>query len=151
MLEGTVVDLQYRANEKRRLIWAVLKGDPDTVRLLLERGADINARDNKGVSALFHSFICHHTDVQTLLLFGGAHTDVFYAACLGDIARMQAHLAQRADPNARDGDNTPLLVWAVMSGSTPAVRVLLESGADVNAAKIAKCLVCRATEVARHS
>jgi RNA polymerase primary sigma factor len=51
---------------------AILAGDVAAVRMHLQRGADANARDNKGRSALGLAIARGHSDVCRLLLAGGA-------------------------------------------------------------------------------
>jgi ankyrin repeat protein len=50
-----------------------------------------------------------------------------------DLAGLKASLAKGGDVNAKDGRETTLLQHAAAVGSTESVKLLLESGADVNA------------------
>jgi ankyrin repeat protein len=87
------------------LMYAVLYGDPDSVRLLLERGADPNLRND------------------------GKATALMYAA--DDPEKTRLLLEHGADANARsDEGRTPLLIAASRSGSSPVVRLLLDHGAN---------------------
>ncbi len=77
--------------------------DPNTTRILLERGADPNLRDNRGACALHHA----HNSLEVELL-----------------------LAHGADMTIRDNKgNTPLLA-ALKNRRSEAVRCLAEHGAD---------------------
>jgi ankyrin repeat protein len=51
---------------------AASKGNEDVVQLLLERGADINAEDHRGWTALHAAAVNGHVDVVRLLLERGA-------------------------------------------------------------------------------
>jgi ankyrin repeat protein len=55
------------------LIWAVMKGRTDMVRLLAERGANLNATETKnGMSALLAAAVKGHVDTVKVLLEKGA-------------------------------------------------------------------------------
>jgi len=89
------------------LMYAVLYGDPDSVRLLLERGADPNLRNDGGATALMYA--------------------------VDDPEKTRLLLEKGADANARsDEGQSPLLVAASRPGSGPAVRLLLDHGANLS-------------------
>ncbi|MBI3210650.1 MAG: ankyrin repeat domain-containing protein [Candidatus Solibacter usitatus] len=90
------------------LMYAVLYSDAEAVRLLLRSGADPNARNEAGATALMWAV----TDLEKtrLLLAGGA------------------------DVNARSSDGrTPLMIAARRSGGKDVVKLLLEKGANASA------------------
>ena len=78
--------------------------DTEALRMLLEAGADVNARDKWGCTPL-------------------------YKAAGGDIATTRMLLEAGADVNARYGDRTPLHE-AADRGNVAATRMLLEAGAN---------------------
>jgi ankyrin len=124
------------------LIEAVRRGDTEAVEMLLKKGADVNARQSDGASALH--WAVHNGDLATTnrLLRAGAKTSLanelgvtpLIVACTnGSAAIAGALLDAGADPNAAvPGRETPLMV-ASWTGSTDVVRLLLARGADVNA------------------
>lgn len=89
---------------------AVMRGDSTTVRLLLKQGADVNAAQSDGMTALH------------------------WAATRGDanIARMLTFAGARLDATTRNGNYAPLHL-AARAGRAAAVKVLLEAGADAKA------------------
>lgn len=87
------------------LIVAVEQDHIDTARYLLEKGAEVNARDNEGYSALH---VVHSLDMTVLLLSHGA------------------------DADAADNYGLTPLHNAVIEGYMEIVEVLIEHGADVN-------------------
>ena len=91
------------------LIEAATRGDLDMVRGFLAQGADINARNDKGVTALYRASFCGHRDVVDLLLANGASVDF----------------------KARNG-STPLFA-AAQNGYRDVAELLLDKGADINA------------------
>ena len=87
------------------LMAGVLYGDADTVRLLLDSGADPNIRNEAGATALMWA------------------TD--------DPEKTRLLLTKGADAKARSEDGrTPLLIAAGRFGSSAVVKLLLDAGAD---------------------
>jgi hypothetical protein len=87
------------------LMSAALYGNAALVRRLLESGADPNNTNNVDATALMWA--------------------------VPDVAKMQALLDAGADVNARSEDRrTPLLIASGIVGAAPALRLLLEYGAD---------------------
>jgi|GEM_PF-2365874 len=91
------------------LITASVRGHLDTVQVLLEHGADVNAQDNTGSTALI------------------------LAACYGHADIVRALLDHGADPNVHKEGSTTALMYACSYCSVDMVRMLLDKGADVNA------------------
>jgi ankyrin repeat protein len=89
---------------------AAKAGDADLVLTLLDRGKDIEARDNNGSTALHIATAGVHIDVMRVLLERGA-----------DIASID---------ESRDGYLKNLLQQAVESGAAEAVQLLFEHGAN---------------------
>ena len=84
-------------------------GDAAAVQALLANGAEVNAKDNNGASAL-------------ILASRNGHRDV-----------VQALLANGAEVNAKDNDGATALILASRNGHRDVVQALLANGADVNA------------------
>ncbi len=89
---------------------AAMHRDTARVRLLLKQGADVNAAQGDGMTALH------------------------WAASLGDAgqARMLITAGARLDASTRNGSYTPLHL-AARAGQTSVLNVLLDAGANVNA------------------
>ncbi|MBI3970800.1 MAG: sigma-70 family RNA polymerase sigma factor [Chloroflexi bacterium] len=117
---------------------AAERGATSVARLLIEVGADVDARDGRGEAPIDHA---SHSgpwkpgpakQIIRLLLDHGATVDVFQAAAMGDVARLRGLLDE--DPqrvNARDEKNRTPLYEASHNLHFEAVELLLERGADV--------------------
>jgi ankyrin repeat protein len=93
------------------LMYAALYGNSDSVRLLLETGADPNIRNEGGATALMWA--------------------------VGDIEKTRQLLGRGADANARSDDGrTPLLIAAGRFGSSLVVKSLLARGANPSVSSI---------------
>jgi ankyrin repeat protein len=132
------------------LMAATRGGDLDTVRFLIERGADVKARTRSGYTALYGAAVWPDSaPLVGLLLEQGANpnaqvetsgsaSDLFTAAMAaavrGDADSLGHLLASGADANAQGGDFArTALLGAATSGSRQTVRLLLAKGANVNA------------------
>ena len=69
---GADVNAQSENNGYTPLIWASSRGHTETVRLLLEAGADVNLTANDGQTALMRAADYGHAEVVELLLKSGA-------------------------------------------------------------------------------
>ena len=90
---------------------AVMRGDTSQVRLLLRQGADVNAAQADGMTALHWAATRGDAVLTKMLVAAGARVDAF----------------------TRNGNYTPLHL-AAKSGRGAALKVLLAAGADVKAA-----------------
>ena len=114
---------------------------PDTVELLLDNGADIDARNEKGWTALHVAALCGNTRVMKILIGRGAdvnaadHEDVtplHMAAESGCYDAAKLLLLSMADANARDKQGITPLHWAVYGAHSRLTRLLLSRGARLN-------------------
>jgi ankyrin repeat protein len=124
------------------LVLAARDGHIDTVKALLDKGADVNAKADKGFTALQAAAASGHTEIVRLLLARGADVNAvgFFgsnplriAAWNGHFDTVRTLLAQGADVNARENAGETALLQMGSKGYLPIVQLLLEHGADVNA------------------
>ena len=128
------------------LVDAVRQGDAAAVRAALDAGADVDARQPDGATALHWAARLDRLDLAQLLLAAGADptaanafdvTPLSLAAVNGSTEMIAALLSAGADPNATMAGSETVLLTAARTGRTGAVRALLDHGADVNAAQAA--------------
>jgi len=125
---------------------AVQKGDMEELKRLLKSGADVNARDRSGNTALASAALLGDEEAAKILLDHGAAvnlrgpggaTPLLLACMVGSPELMRTLLDSGAEVDAR-GENslTPLIV-ASQVGNKEIVRMLLAAGADSGAQDIA--------------
>src|ERR1051325_3175040 len=131
------------------LMMAASKGDAAEVQSLLDSGAQIDAQDVFGNTALIYAAAAGHLEIVELLLRYGARADIknqvgvtaAMRAAAGGFARVVESLERKqgfmeqpgAYPLTLDDPNRDRLVYAVPQGDVQAVTRLLSEGADVEA------------------
>lgn len=122
---------------------AAMRGDVEEVEALLRSGADVNAAQGDGMTALHWAAELGLADLAETLIAAGAFVDavtrlgdftaLHVAARAGHGSVVRALVGAGADVTARTstGGVTPLH-YAAAAGSTDAVRALVEGDADVD-------------------
>jgi ankyrin repeat protein len=120
---------------------AAAVGDAEIIRLLLEKGCDVDAVDRDGDTPLHSAVATGQADALSVLLEAKANpravnkmkaTPLHYAAAASQIACMQVLL--RAHPDILelpDGAQRTVLHESAWQGSVEGVQLLLSSGANV--------------------
>jgi uncharacterized protein len=123
---------------------AAMHGDQDLVRSLLkDQGADVNAAQADGMTALHWAASDGNAALAQTLIYAGAnlraatrlgqYTPLHLAARNGHADAVKTLLDAGADPKAPDAHGTTPLMLAAGSGDTNTIAALLDRGADVNA------------------
>ena len=124
------------------LMWAVAQGHSAVVEVLLAHGADVNARSttftetvktiptyaNYGLQCVPRDE-CYITEVRS-----GGFTPLLFGARVGDLASARLLVDAGADVNQAAPDGASPLAVAALSGHGAVGALLLEHGADPNAA-----------------
>ena len=128
------------SKKESALIEAAERGD--TVKALLEKGADVSAKDKVYVATpLMHAAMGGHTGIVQALLEKGAdinaknkhhRTALMIAARRGHSDTVKALLEKGADINTRAIFGNTALMDAAINNQTLCLQALLAAGADVN-------------------
>lgn len=141
---GVDVNARNEGSRETALMTTAGGGNLETVRLLIERGADVNAKSVEGGTALLVAIEQHNEDVVDYLLAHGANandklsvepglTALCMAAQRGYLRILKALLDAGADPEKRAGDGSTALVNAAFKGHDDVARELIMAGADKKA------------------
>ena len=113
------------------------------VKLLLEKGADVNAADQFGRTPLYQATKRGHIDIIKLLLEKGADVNAVnsfgrmplsWASGRGHINIVKLLLEKGANIEAADQDKRTPLYWATVRGHIDIIKLLLEKEANIEAA-----------------
>ncbi len=126
------------------LLTAARAGSTDAVKLLLARGADVNAAEGwRGQTALMWAAADDYVDVVSLLIAAGGDvhrsstagfTALLFAVRQGSLAAAKVLLAAGASPNERTGDGVSLLNVAITNLHYELAAFLVSRGASAQSA-----------------
>ncbi|MEQ8329832.1 MAG: ankyrin repeat domain-containing protein [Longimicrobiales bacterium] len=121
---------------------AAERGDLDAVRALVRDGADVNAAQGDGMTALHWAALNGNADMIEVLGYAGAHPEVttrlggytplHLASHRGNDAAVDALVAAGADVRAVTSTGVTPLHLAAESGNPDLVQRLIDAGADVD-------------------
>jgi ankyrin repeat protein len=121
---------------RQALIEAVKKGDVTTVKQLLDDDpALLKAQTDEGLSVILLALYYRQPEIAQAFLARGAVLNLFESCALGQLDRVSQILAEDGGaPLSHGPDGHTPLGLACFFGHQDIVRLLLEKGADVNAA-----------------
>lgn len=126
------------AERNRRLLEAAAEKQTPRVEALLKLKADVEFRDEQGLTALHHAVLSGHGDVVRLILRHGADINsrtakmgppLCLAALKGDLCTVQILLDAWATVDLFDGPLGTALHCACYNGNLAVARALVERGA----------------------
>ena len=123
------------------LHWASKKSYPEVVQVLIDAGADIEAKEEKGRSPLHKACMSGHLDIVKLLVRSGAGvratdnkgvTCLIGASYLGHTETVRYLVGLKdVDINHVDSTGCTALRHAAVRNHADAVQVLIDAGADI--------------------
>ena len=139
-----------------KLLFEMIKiGDVDGVRWAVQMGADLDTRNEHGMTPLHYAALIGEADCVRILVQAGADVNakdtygrrpLHFAAMSGEEAECVRILVQAgADVDAKDTDQSMPLHVAARRDNMVMATALIEAGADVNA-KTNACLVIRSDD-----
>ncbi|XP_037037865.1 putative ankyrin repeat protein RF_0381 [Bradysia coprophila] len=120
---------------------AALDETPDRVKDLLEKGANINARDEDGDTALMNASNNGRYETVKFLIENGADvnatdtngkTPLMFASAFDNSRIIKLLVDNGANINATDNSGWSALIYAAFDGRERSVRALLRKGADAD-------------------
>ena len=128
-----------------RVADAAAAGNIAAVRTLIKAGADVNAAQGDGMTALHWAAMKDDALMAQALVRAGASpkavtrlgdfTPIFFAAKNGSAAVTRALLAAGADAKTATSLGLTPLMMAAAAGNSETITLLIDKGADVNAAE----------------
>ena len=151
-LDGKVISLDNDVTQSA-LMEGIRARDVGQVTWALEKGANTNIRDVNGFTPLVNALAHYNIDVIDLLIKRGAVLDLdsklkesakaariaveqgdqllFDAIHRGDLAGVEAAVADGASVNAVDSTGFTALVNAIVHGHKPIIKYLVENGGTI--------------------
>ena len=124
---GATIDTVENWRGQTPLMWAAAEGHADTMRLLIEAGADPNARSSIIVWERQRT-----EEPRDKWLPPGGLTPLLYAARDGKLESAKVLISAGADVNIVDPDLHTALILALVNGHFDVAGALIQAGADVN-------------------
>jgi hypothetical protein len=138
---GADVNVLDNGIESTALAQAVQRGNRELVKILLDAGADVDGKNNDGLTALMYLNDNATAEIVRDLIKAGAKVDLadesgqnalHHAASYADTEVLQALIDAGARVDTKDESGRTALMIAAEAGDESSVAVLLKAGATVN-------------------
>ncbi len=139
--EGSPLEKKRVLDGRDALTISARFGLGSLVKEILQRGALVDVRDEKGLTPLIHATKNEHlsTVLQLLSFDAGinAVTDekrsaLMYAIVTGNKGLIRVLLENGAEPDMVDLNDATAMIYALIRGDTESAEILIEFGSDVN-------------------
>jgi len=131
-----------QTKKDKSLIEAAEKGDVEQLELLISRGANVNVKDQKGMTPLHLAAKEGHEDIAEILISKGANINAIYgewgvplhlAAREGHAEVAELLIDKGTDVNAHGPYGHTSLQYATNHGHVNVIELLISKGADIEA------------------
>jgi ankyrin repeat protein len=138
---GANVNAKGKYFGRRALFDAVRSGNKEMLQLLLDAGADVNARDNEGNTAIMNTYTQATAEIVRMLTNRGAdvnakdkdgNTALISMAVFDNYEVLQAFIDAGADVNAANKEGVTALMRSAKDRQLKNVKLLLTADADIN-------------------
>jgi ankyrin repeat protein/beta-lactamase regulating signal transducer with metallopeptidase domain/Tol biopolymer transport system component len=128
---------------------AVKAGDIKQVRLLLAKGANVNAKDGMGYAPLYFAIRNNDPGMVEVLVTKGADVSLtaernysllHFAVWYGDLDTVRLLVDHGAKPNIKDQSGWTALRHAAVRGKRELVEFFVNKGVDLSALQVAVCV-----------
>jgi uncharacterized protein len=127
LAHGATVDAREKWGGQTALMWASARRHPEMMQLLIDKGADVNAR------SIDRDYQRHVTaEGRPKSLDSGGLTPLLYAARENCTACVGVLLKNHADIDLPDPDGVSPLLLAIMNANWDLAKQLIVGGADIN-------------------
>ena len=119
-----------------------MTGSRDDIELAVKNGANVNAKNEDGLTALMlAASLKHNPDVIAVLIENGSEleakdedgkTSLFYAVNTSNVEGTKTLLAFGANPNVWDQKGEPLLFHAITTEDLAILKTLFDYGTDAD-------------------
>ncbi|MBN2138042.1 MAG: ankyrin repeat domain-containing protein [Sedimentisphaerales bacterium] len=133
---------RFIASGGKTLCEAAAKGDAELVGTLLEKGADVNAKDTKGIPPIVHAAAGGYEEIVKMLVGRGADVDtsaddgiraLYISVARGDSGIAELLVKAKAEINLKNGHGSTALHTAAVWDRTEIADMLIDAGANINA------------------
>ena len=138
MTEARLVD-EKRKRDIHELLNAATTGEVSKVKLLIEKGINLNVSDETGLNALMSASHRGHVEILELLLDAGVsidakdslgYTALMFSCNSGKLSCASYLIDNGANVNEVDNDGSTPIMFCTQHGYNDVVQLLLEKGAD---------------------
>ena len=117
--------------------YVMLGSDPEVVRMLVDAGADIDAKDESGALVKDYAVRSRYPAIREIFIDRFTVQDKFFIAVREAKTTQEIHalIDSGADVRARDAFGYSALAHAVFNKNPDVIRMLIDAGLDVNDAR----------------